>query len=145
MKKLISYAVTMFFAMLAVSIASPDKDALITKEKTIWQAFKDKKVDDFKKLVSPSVMAVYVDGIYDLQKELDAMGKTDMKSFALRDFNVAMPDADTATITYKADVEGTADGKDNSGNYNCGSVWKKQNGEWKAVFHADMKETRQIR
>ena len=76
---------------------------------------------------------------------MESMSKTEMKSFSLTDFNVVMPDADTAVITYKADVETSTEGKDNSGNYNCGSVWHMKNGEWKAVFHADMKETRQIR
>jgi len=145
MKKLISYAVTIFFAMLAVSSASPDKDALIGKEKSVWQAFKDKNADAFQKMVTPDVVAIYADGMMNLKSELESMSKTEMKSFSLTDFNVVMPDADTAVITYKADIETSTEGKDNSGNYNCGSVWHMKNGDWKAVFHADMKETRQIR
>ena len=145
MKKLISYAVTIFFAMLAVSVGSPDKDALIAKEKSVWQAFKDKNADAFQKMVTPDVVAIYADGMMNLKSELESMSKTEMKSFSLTDFNVVMPDADTAIITYKADVETSTEGKDNSGNYNCGSVWHMKNGDWKAVFHADMKETRQIR
>jgi len=37
-------------------------------------------------------------------------------------------------------VEGTYGGKDISGIYNAGSVWKKHKGEWHAVFHSDTKE-----
>ena len=51
MKKYITYAMTTFFATIAVSIAAPDKDAMMTKEKAAWQSFKDKKSDDFKKVV----------------------------------------------------------------------------------------------
>ena len=69
MKKLISYAVTIFFAMLAVSIASPDKDALIAKEKSVWQSYKDKNADAFQELVTPDVVAVYADGMMDLKSE----------------------------------------------------------------------------
>ena len=145
MNKLFSYTVTVFFAMIAVSIASPDKDALIAKEKSVWQSYKEKNPDAFQKLVTPDVVAIYADGMMNLKSELESMSKTEMKSFSLTDFNVVMPDADTAIITYKADVETSTEGKDNSGNYNCGSVWHMKNGEWKAVFHADMKETRQIR
>ena len=42
MKKYITYAMTTFFATIAVSIAAPDKDAMMTKEKAAWQSFKDK-------------------------------------------------------------------------------------------------------
>src|ERR1700730_11099585 len=120
MKKYIIYAITAFFATIVVSIAAPDKDAIIAKEKAAWQAFKDKKADDFKKLVSTDLVAVYASGIFNLQQELDTMSKTDMKSFSLSDINVVTTDADTAMISYKAKVESTSEGKDNSGDYNCG-------------------------
>jgi hypothetical protein len=139
MKKYMTYAVIAFFATIAISFASPDKDALIAKEKSVWQSYKEKNADGFQKMVMKDVVAVYAGGMMDMKAELDSMGKADMKSFSLTDFNVVMPAADTAIITYKAEVEGTAEGKDNSGNYNCGSVWKMKNGEWKAIFHADMK------
>ena len=43
MEKYITYAMTVFFATIAISIAAPpDKDAMMTKEKAAWQAFKDK-------------------------------------------------------------------------------------------------------
>ena len=140
MKKYITYTIAALFATVAVSIAAPDKDAIIAKEKAAWQTFKDKKADDFKKLLSPNFVGVYADGMYTLQKQLDAMQKWDMKSFALSDFNVVVTDADTAIVTCKAKVEGTYDGKDMSGNYNTGSIWQLKNGEWHAVFHTDMKE-----
>ena len=35
--------------------------------------------------------------------------------------------------TYKVKIEGTYDGKDLSGTYNAGSVWKKQ--EWEMAGH----------
>ena len=74
--------------------------------------------------------------------EMDAMQKANMKSFALSDIKVTMADADTAMIAYTVKVEGTMDGKDSSGTYNAGSVWRKQaDGSWKGVFHADSKQT----
>ena len=79
MKKYITYAMTTFFAMIAVSIAAPDKDAMMTKEKAAWQTFKDKNSDEFKKLLSADFMGVYSDDIYTLQKQMDAMQKWDMK------------------------------------------------------------------
>jgi len=140
MKKYISYSVVAFFAATVVALAAPDKEAMMAKEKAAWQAFKDKKSDDFKNLLSADFMGVYSDGIQALQKEMDSMKTWDLKSFAFSDMKVVFPDADTATLTYKVKVEGTSNGKDASGTYNAGSVWKKHGGEWHAIFHTNMKE-----
>jgi hypothetical protein len=140
MKKYITYAMGALFATIAVSIAAPDKDTMMEKEKAAWQAFKDKKSDEFNKLLSPNFMAVYSDGIQTKQKEIDSMQKWDLKSFALSDFNLVMTDADTALMTYHVKVEGTADGKDASGDYNAGSIWQMKKGEWHPIFHTNMKE-----
>ncbi|MDQ6913364.1 MAG: nuclear transport factor 2 family protein [Verrucomicrobiota bacterium] len=139
MKKLTSYVAVALLATISLAIASPDADAITAKEKAAWQAFKDKKADDFQKVVSNDVVAVYSQGMMNMAAEIEAMNKTTMKSFALSDIKVSMPDADTAICSYKAKVESTYDGKDNSGDYNCGSVWRKSGGEWKAVYHSDMK------
>jgi hypothetical protein len=143
MKKLISYTLTALFATIAISVAAPEnnKEAIIYKEKAAWQAFKDKKAEEFKKLLSTDLVTVYADGMHNLQQELDAMSKTDMKSFDLSDFNVVFPNKKTAIITYKAKIEATADGKDVSGTYNVGSVWQMAKGEWVGIFHTDSKVT----
>jgi hypothetical protein len=140
MKKYITYAMTAFFATIAVSIAAPDKDAMMAKEKAAWQAFKDKKADDFKKVVATDFLGVYAEGISNMKKEIDDMQKWDMKSFAISDYNVVSAGADTMMSSYKVTVEGTYDGKDASGTYNAGSVWRKQSGEWQAIFHTNVKE-----
>ena len=51
MKKLMSYTMIALLATIAVSIAAPDKDEIMAKEKAAWQAFKDKNADGFKKVV----------------------------------------------------------------------------------------------
>jgi hypothetical protein len=140
MKKYMTYAMAAFFATVAVSIAAPDKETMMEKEKAAWQTFKEKKSDEFRKLLHADLMAVYKEGVYTLQKEMDSMQKMDMKSFSFSDFNVVFPDADTATVTYKVTMEATFEGKDASGTYNSGSVWRKQNGQWRAVFHTNVKE-----
>jgi hypothetical protein len=138
-KTLIAASMTALLATIAVSFAAPDnKEALIAKEKATW-AFKDKKADEFKKLIAADVVAVYADGINDMQKELEVMPKADMKSFELSDFKVVFPSAHIAVVAYKAKVEGTANGVDVSGTYNAGSVWHMVNGQWMGIFHSEMK------
>src|SRR5437660_1883457 len=100
MKKYITYAMTALFATIAVSIAAPDKEAIMAKEKAAWQAFKDKKADDFKKVVAADFLGVYAEGISDMQKQLSDMKKWDMKSFTISDYTAASDEKDTIVTTY---------------------------------------------
>ena len=140
MKKLLIYTMTALFATITVSIAAQDKDAMMAKEKAAWQAFKDKNAADFKKVVAADFLGVYAEGISDMKKELDDMQKWDMKSFAISDYTAVTSGADTMISSYKVTIEGTYDGKDASGTYNAGSVWKMKKGGWRAIFHTNVKE-----
>jgi len=140
MKKYISYTMIALLATAAISSAATNEDMMQEKEKAAWQAFKDKKPDDFKKVVSPNVVAVYAEGMSDMQKELADMQKWDMKSFAFSDFESFSDEPDVIVTTYTVKIEGTNGGKDASGTYNCGSVWKKEKGAWLAIFHTTIKQ-----
>lgn len=140
MRRTITYTMVALLATAAVSTAATNEDTMMEKDKAAWQAFKDKKPDDFKKLVSANVMAVYAEGMSDMQGELAAMQKWDMKSFAISDYKATSDGSDTVVTTYKVTVEGTHDGKDQSGTYNAASVWKKHKGEWQAIFHTNIKQ-----
>ena len=126
--------------MSTVALAAPDKDTMLAKEKSAWQAFKDKNADDFKKVVDKDFRGVYSDGNSNLQKELDDMKKWDMKSFTISDFEAFSDEPDVMVTTYTVKIEGTYDGKDASGTYNAGSVWKTENNVWMAIFHTNSKQ-----
>jgi hypothetical protein len=141
MKKYITHTMVALFATVAVSIAAmPDKAAMEAKEKSAWQAFKDKNADAFKKLVDKDIRCVYADGHSNMQNELAIMQKWDMKSFEISDFDMFSDEKDVIVTTYKVKVDGTVEGEDMSGNYNAGSVWKLENGQWLAIFHTNIKE-----
>lgn len=141
MKKILRYSLTAFLATAAISFAAPDKETLITKEKAAWQAFKDKKQDDFQKIVSASVVGLYADGVNQgISGEIDGMKSTVMKSFDLSDFKIAAEGDDVAIATYVSKIDATIDGKDASGTFNSATVWQKQGGEWHAIFHTNVKQ-----
>ena len=139
MKKSLSYAVALLLAGIAVSFAAPDKAAIEAKENAAWQAFKDKKADAFKKVVDKDFKGVYAEGMSDMAKELSDMNKWDMKSFSISDFTMFSDEKDIAVTTYTVKLEGTFDGHDMAGTYNCGSVWKMEKGSWMAIFHTNAK------
>jgi hypothetical protein len=139
MKKYIAYAVIALIASIGVSIAAPDKAAIEAKEKEAWQTFKDKNAEGFKKVVDKDIRCVYAEGPSNMDKELSDMKRWDMKSFAISDYTVFSDEKDVAVVTYTVKVEGTLDGKDMSGTYNAGSVWKQEKGKWMAIFHTNIK------
>jgi len=139
MKKYIAYTVIALIATIGVSLGAPDKAAIEAKEKAAWQAFKDKKPDDFKKVVSADFRGVYAEGTSDMDKERSDMKKWDMKSFTISDYTATSDEKDTIITTYTVKIEGTFEGKDASGTYNAGSVWKQEKGAWMAIFHTNVK------
>lgn len=138
MKKLMLHTMIALLATIAASIAAPDKDEMMARETAAWQAFKDKNADDFKKVVDHDMVGVYADGIANMKKEMDDMQKWDMKSFKISDYNAISDEPDVMVTSYKVAIEGTYDGKDASGTYNAGSVWKIENGKWLAIFHTNV-------
>src|SRR5882762_3132784 len=141
MKRSLSYAVVLLLAAVAVSFAgSVDKDAIMAKEKAAWQSFKDKNAADFQKVVDKDFKGVYAEGVSDMAKEVSDMKKWDMKSFAMSDYTAFSDEKDVIVTTYVVKIEGTFDGKDASGSYNCGSVWKMEGKDWLAIFHTNVKQ-----
>jgi hypothetical protein len=141
MKKYFSLAVTVWFATIVLSLAAgADTDAIEAKEKAAWQAFKDKKADDFKKIVDKDFRGVYAEGISDIDKEVSDMKKWDMKSFAITNYKAFSDEKDVIVTTYVVKLEGTYDGKDASGNFNAGTVWKKEGNDWLAIFHTNARQ-----
>src|SRR5207247_10034648 len=122
-----------------VSIGATDKAAIEAKEKTAWQTFKIKDAAGFQKVVDKDFRGVYAEGIYDMAKELSDMKKWDMKSFTISDYTAFSDEKDVMVTTYTVKVEGTFEGKDASGTYNAGSVWKMEKGTWMAIFHTNVK------
>ena len=140
MKKSLTYAVAVLLATVAISFAGPDKAAVQAKETAAWQAYKDKNADAFKKVVDKDIRCVYADGVSNMTKELADMKNWDIKSFEFSDFTMFSDEKDVIVATYTVKLDATADGKDMSGTYNAGSVWKEENGKWLAIFHTNVKQ-----
>jgi hypothetical protein len=139
MKKYISYSLVALIVTAVAAIAAPDKAAIEAKEKTAWQTFKDKDAAGFQKVVDKDFRGVYAEGMADMDKELSDMKKWDMKSFSISDYTAFSDEKDVIVTTYTVKIEGTFDGKDASGTYNAGSVWKMEKGQWLAIFHTNVK------
>ena len=139
MKKLLSLAVTTFFAMSAMALASPDNETIVAAEKDAWQNIKDKKFDLFQKMLATDFRGVYASGINKADKEVASVRTLDFKSFTLGEMDVVFIDKDAAMVTYQVTIQGTEGGKDISGKANAASIWKKDGNDWRIAFHTDVK------
>jgi hypothetical protein len=139
MKKLLSLAVTTFFATSAIALASPDKEMIVAAEKDAWQNIKDKKFDLFQKMLATDFRGVYASGINKADKEMAEVRTLDFKSLTLGEMDVVFVDKDSAMVTYQVTIQGTEGSKDISGKANAASVWKKDGNDWRVVFHTDVR------
>ena len=135
--KYLTCVLTIFFAAVVISLAD-DKATVMANEKAAWQAFKDRNAADFQKVVDKDIRIVGADGVNNMQKELDDMKKWDIKSFTFSDWDSFTDEPDVIVCTYKVTLQATFDGKDVSGTYNAGSVWKKEGTNWLGIFHTNI-------
>jgi hypothetical protein len=119
--------------------AASNESAISDLEKSAWDAYKNKKTDAFKALLSKEYCGVYADGTKTLDGEVADMAKTELGDYSLAEVKVTFPHPKVAVITYKSTQHATLAGQDTSGTYNCGSVWVSEGGKWVAVFHTDIK------
>ena len=139
MKKLLSLTLITFFTMAALSLASPEKEAVVAAEKGAWQSIKEKKIDQFQKMLASDFRGVYGSGINNTDKEVAEVRTLDLKSFTLGEMDVVFITKDTAMVTYQVNIQGTEGGKDISGKAYAASIWKKDGNDWRVAFHTDIK------
>src|SRR5947207_15450726 len=134
MKTRLSFTAIVFFVSIGVALAAGEKEAIIEKEKAVWQSVQDKKIDAFRAFFDNDYHSAYAEGIFTIDQEVEAVRKTDLKSYSLRDTTVVLADPDTAVLTYKVNAEGTQERHDLTGPDKCATVWRKYGAAWKAVF-----------
>lgn len=146
MKKLFVIAVGgLLFALPGFSQAAKTKNSdaeqkVISAEKQLWEAWKNKDFEPFKQnLAADSVMVDMGGIVYGKDKAVDMLSKTpcDVKSYALSDTKVDWIDKNTALLTYKADSDATCGGQKSPPSVYASSIWVSKGGKWQAAFHQE--------
>ena len=114
-------------------------DEFVARETAVWQVVKDKRLDAFTAALDTGVVAVYADGIHTRAAEVASVRQVNLRSFTLTEFATRHLDPGTTLLTYRAIVAGDAGGQDFSGTYWVSSLWRKAGGQWKTVFHTEVK------
>jgi hypothetical protein len=115
------------------------EEAIMNLEKSVTEAYKNKKPDAFRKYLAKNYVGINADGITKVDTEVAGMENTALRSYSFADMKVVFPKADVAIVTYRTAAESSAAGQDTSGTYNVASVWTKRWGNWVLISHAFIK------
>jgi hypothetical protein len=136
MKKITASALAVLFITMTCGMAA-DADAVIAKEKASWEAWKNKDEAAVRKLCAADYREVMAARLGDLSSSLKSMKETELKSYSMNDPKCVFPDPDTAIVTYTVTLTATEKGKDISGTYNAGAVWRKMGADWRLIFYSE--------
>jgi Domain of unknown function (DUF4440) len=119
--------------------AGPIKLALVTLEKSAYAARKSKDAKFWDTFLSDKYVGWGSSGRLDKASATKEFAGADcaIESYALSDEQVSPLGKGAALITYKVTVDGTCGGQAVPANSWAASVYVRDGGEWKGVFHAE--------
>jgi ketosteroid isomerase-like protein len=125
-------------AIEKAAAAGLTKEAIVALEKSAYEAWKSKNATFWGTFLSEKFVGWGASG------KLDKVSATkeytgadcDIRSYALSEAQVSPRGKQAALITYKATVDGTCGGQKIPANSRVASVYVRDGGHWKAVFHA---------
>jgi len=115
--------------------AFPGTMEALGREKAVWQAVKDQKLDDFAAAMAPNYVGLYPGGPRTAAADAAGIKDVALHDFEISFFDVHPIDPDTIATTYRIDVSGQARGTAFTGRYWISSVWHREGGKWRAVLH----------
>ena len=113
-------------------------ETIVEFEKKAWELTKNKRVDDYRKIVVPEYRALYEGKIWNLDENIKNMQLGAIGSYSLSDTKVTFPVKDTAILTYRSDGVSAVNGKEEKYTVNCSSVWVNIGGQWKATLYTEL-------
>jgi hypothetical protein len=119
--------------------AAPTKDALVTLEKSAYEAWKSKDAKFWDTFLSDKFVGYGSSGKLDKASATKEYTGADceIKSYALSDEQMKPLGNHAALITYKGTVDGTCGGQKVPANSWAAAVYVREGDRWKGVFHAE--------
>lgn len=115
---------------------------LIATEKSLWEAFKNKKADVFNKSLTADFFQLDAAGVTAKADVVKGIDGCDIKDYSLSDFKLTTIGASAALLTYKGTQHGTCGGQAVPETVYVSSVWVNRGGKWQALFHQESQATK---
>jgi uncharacterized protein (TIGR02246 family) len=120
------------------SVNNSLEEALITREKEVWDAIRKKDMQRFASFLAEDQLYVSDEGVRSKAESVKALGEATIPDIKLDDWKVLMIDKDAAIVTYRATATPPACGPEMASPVSRNTtVWAKRGGKWLAVFHQD--------
>ncbi len=119
--------------------AAPTKDALVALEKSAYEAWKSKDAVFWDRFLSAKFVGYGSSGKLDkatATREYTG-ARCEIKSYALSDEQMRVLGNGAALLTYKATIDGACGGQKAPASSWAASVFVRDGGQWKGVFHAE--------
>ncbi len=119
--------------------AAPTKDALVTLEKSAYEAWKTKDAKFWDTFLADNFAGYGATGRLDKAKALKEYSGADcdFKSYTLSDDQMTPLGPDAAVITYKVTVDGTCGGQKIPSPSWAAGAYVRSGDKWKGAFHAE--------
>ncbi len=119
--------------------AAPTKDALVTLEKSAYEAWKSKDAKFWETFLSDKFVGYGSSGRLDKASATKEYTGADceIKSYALSEEQMKPLGNDAALLTYKTTVDGTCGGQKVPANSWAAGIYVREGGTWKGAFHAE--------
>ena len=129
------------FAVLSVTcFALGHEETIMTKERQLWKAFKNKDAKTFGQWIAEDVQEISMTDARLRTKAdiIQMMSQYNITDYELTDMQVSDITPNVAILTYKVRAKGTHMGKPIPGGQTYAStVWVEKNGDWWAKFHQE--------
>ncbi len=134
-------------ALLTLLLAAPSAPAqspgavagmgpVAQQEKAIWDALQSSSWDTAASYLAPNF--VYVgDMMGDRAQSMEGMKTCKLNSYTLHDAQTRTLSPDIVLLTYVATVDEVCGPQPIKGDFNCSSLWQRQNGKWMGVSHTE--------
>jgi len=118
--------------------ANAASDAIIAREKEIWETIRAKNPDGFAAMLADDFIYVTQDGVFDKAQTTDNIKQLALTDVSFSDWKVVMLDKDAAVVTYTNTAKGTNKGQPLPWTpERNGSLWAYRGGKWLGVYHQD--------
>jgi hypothetical protein len=119
--------------------AAPTKDALMTLEKSAYEAWKTKDSKFWDPFLTANFVGYGASGKLDKAAAIKEYSGADcdIKSYSISDDQMTPLGNDAALITYKVSVDGTCGGQKVPANSWAAGVYVREGDKWKGAFHAE--------
>ncbi len=120
--------------------AAPTKEALMTLEKSAYEAWKTKDAKFWDTFLSDKFVGYGPYGKLDRTAAIKEYSGADcdIKSYSLSDDQMKPLGNDAALITYKTTVDGTCGGQKVPANSWAAGIYVRDGDKWKGAFHAEV-------